>query len=258
MSTVRNFKSGDFLFRQGEPSEQVLHLRAGQVEILREVGDTSILLGAVHEGEWLGEMAAVENRAHSATARAARDGSAEVLTVAEFLDQATRTPDVARDLILRLSVRLRSIEDKVASDLLPIMKDETRKTDDTSVAPGAGVFISAHTDLLKSLIGINPIRVTRFPFSVGRAPTRRESMPMGRPHLMIEDHEPFRLSRHHFTIDRDGSGLIVADHGSTLGTIVNGQGIGQHFMRDSAPLHHGENHVVAGGSDSPFQFVITV
>ena len=70
MSTVRNFKSGDFLFRQGEPSEQVLHLRAGQVEILREVGDTSILLGAVHEGEWLGEMAAVENRAHSATARA--------------------------------------------------------------------------------------------------------------------------------------------------------------------------------------------
>src|SRR5574337_1678147 len=171
MSIVRKFKSGDFLFRQGEPSEHVFHLRGGLIEIMREVGDASIVLGTVREDEWLGEMAAVENRAHSATARAASDGSAEILTTSEFLDQATQDPDLARDLIVRLSVRLRSIEDKVAGDLFPLMKEQlpTRPVEDTALAPGAAILITAHTDHLRALIGNNPIRITRFPYTVGRA-----------------------------------------------------------------------------------------
>jgi hypothetical protein len=52
--------------------------------------------------------------------------------------------------------------------------------------------------------------------------------------------------------------LLVSDLGSTLGTILNGQGIGHHFMRDAAPLNTGENRVVAGGRGSPFDFVISV
>jgi hypothetical protein len=54
---------------------------------------------------------------------------------------------------------------------------------------------------------------------------------------------------------RDGS-YHVRDLCSTLGTIVNGEPIGDHFRGDDAPLRAGENVVIAGGVDSPFVLAV--
>src|SRR6202023_3927317 len=43
----------------------------GEIEVLRETGTASVLLGHVRGGEWLGEMGVIEGRSRSATARAA-------------------------------------------------------------------------------------------------------------------------------------------------------------------------------------------
>jgi CRP/FNR family cyclic AMP-dependent transcriptional regulator len=56
---------------------------------------------------------------------------------------------------------------------------------------------------------------------------------------------------------RDGS-YYVRDLRSTLGTIVNGEPIGEHFGGDDAPLRAGENEVVAGGVGSPFVFSVFI
>ena len=56
---------------------------------------------------------------------------------------------------------------------------------------------------------------------------------------------------------RDGS-YYVRDLFSTLGTIVNGEPIGEHFRSDDRPLRGGENEVIAGGVDSPFVFSVLV
>ena len=78
------------------------------------------------------------------------------------------------------------------------------------------------------------------------------------PDLKLDDTMPFRLSRNHFMIEnRDGS-YYVRDLRSTLGTIVNGQPIGEHFRSDEAPLRAGENEVIAGGVDSRFAFSVLV
>jgi CRP-like cAMP-binding protein len=111
------FRKGDVLFRQDSTAEHVLRVVRGEVEVLREIGGTSVVLGHVREGEWLGEMAAIENRSHSATAHAATDCVVESLTARQFLDQVSSSPPLARDVILRLSVRLRRINDKVAGDM---------------------------------------------------------------------------------------------------------------------------------------------
>jgi len=42
----------------------------------------------------------------------------------------------------------------------------------------------------------------------------------------------------------------VRDLRSTLGTIVNGQPIGDHFCTDDVLLRAGENEVIAGGAGS--------
>ena len=45
----------------------------------------------------------------------------------------------------------------------------------------------------------------------------------------------------------------VRDLRSTLGTIVNGQPIGDHFCTDDVLLRARENEVIAGGAGSPFR-----
>jgi hypothetical protein len=50
----------------------------------------------------------------------------------------------------------------------------------------------------------------------------------------------------------------LRDLRSTLGTIVNGEPVGDHFRRDEAPLRAGENEVIAGGVDSPFVFSVFI
>jgi CRP/FNR family cyclic AMP-dependent transcriptional regulator len=263
VTTLSQFKKGDLLFRQGDASDRVLRVRSGEIEVLREVGGASVLLGHVRDGEWLGEMGVIEGRSRSATARAAADGEVEVLTAGQFLERVSGDPALARDLILRLSIRLRRIEDKVVGDLLHFAHDRSldgaaEAASDAVIADDATILVAAQSDALRTRIGAAPIHVAKLPFLVGRVPVEGDAQPLRRPDLLIEDEEPFRLSRQHFVIARSGDRLLVSDLGSELGTMVNGWAIGHHFMRDAEPLRRGENRVVAGGLDSPFEFVVSI
>jgi CRP/FNR family transcriptional regulator, cyclic AMP receptor protein len=256
------FKEDEILFHQGDPSDSVFLVHSGEIEILREVNGDSVLLGHVRAGEWLGEMGVIENRTRSATARAATDCAAEVLTAHQFLDRVSTDSNLAQDLILRLSIRLRAIEDKVAGDLLPLTHQHhwhaSERTATPDTAEITSISIAACTDALSAQMGAAPIHIEHLPFVIGRMLIAGEGPPPRYPDLVLIDQEPFRLSRDHFMIMRGGGRLLVSDLGSTLGTIVNGRGIGHHFMRDAAPLDTGENRIIAGGRDSPFKFVISV
>jgi hypothetical protein len=96
------------------------------------------------------------------------------------------------------------------------------------------------------------------PFIVGREPVAGEGLPPLHPDLKLDDTVPFRLSRNHFMIEKRDGSYYVRDLRSTLGTIVNGEPIGDHFRGDDAPLRAGENEVIAGGVDSPFVFSVFI
>jgi len=256
------FKKGEILFHQGDPSDRVLRVSSGEIEILREVDGASIVLGHVRAGEWLGEMGVIEGHGRSATARAATDGAAEALSAQQFLDRVSSDSSLARDLILRLSIRLRKIEDKVAGDLLLFANERRWDAPETATsavaAETAPISIAAGSNALSVQMGAAAINIDHLPFVIGRAPVAGESLPRRHPDLVLADKQPFRLSRDHFMIIRRDGGLLVSDLGSTLGTIVDGQGIGHHFMRDAVRLHPGENRIIAGGWGSPFEFEVFV
>ena len=89
-------------------------------------------------------------------------------------------------------------------------------------------------------------------------PVAGEGLPPLQPDLKLYDTVPFRLSRNHFMIEKRDANYHVRDLCSTLGTIVNGEPIGDHFRGDDAPLRAGENEVIAGGVDSPFVFSVFI
>ena len=263
MANSMKFNADDVLFRQGDPSGCVLWIKHGEVEVLREHGDASILIGHVRGGEWLGEMGVIESRRRSATARASANGVAEVFSAQEFLDWVSRDATLARDLIQRLSIRLRTVEDKIAGDLLAetpssAIAERDDAFSDERIPSDTPIALIARSEALGAAIGEAPLPIDHLPFVVGRALTAGESPPLRHPDLYIHDYQPFRLSRDHFMISRNQDRLLVTDLGSTLGTVVNGQAIGQNFMRDMAFLRRGDNHVVAGGWGSPFDFTVSV
>jgi pSer/pThr/pTyr-binding forkhead associated (FHA) protein len=114
----------------------------------------------------------------------------------------------------------------------------------------------------------SPLGLGDLPFIVGRRPTAGEGLPPRQPDLELNDTAPFRLSRNHFAIEEHDGGYRVRDLCSTLGTIVNGEPIGQYVAADAstawghlasdAPLRAGENEVIAGGANSPFVFSVFI
>jgi hypothetical protein len=258
--TCTLFAKEEVLFREGDPADSVFRLLSGSVEILRELDGDRILLGTVGAGQFIGEMGVVENRRRSATARAASAVEVEIFTPTEFLDHIANSPPAARELIQRLSQRLREADDRIVKDERRSGRSPRSRNDaenHRAVAQVNTVYLAAKSPWLQRQFR-TPLGLDDLPFVVGRGPVAREGLPPLQPDLKLDDSVPFRLSRNHFMIENRDRKNYVRDLRSTLGTIVNGEPIGEHFRGDEAPLRAGDNELIAGGVDSPFVFSVII
>jgi CRP/FNR family cyclic AMP-dependent transcriptional regulator len=259
----KRFDSDEILFRQGDPSDFAILLLSGSAEVLREAGNDAIVLGAVQAGEWVGEMGVLEGRPRSATVRAASSVEAELIERQAFLDRVSDEPELARKLLVRMSARLRDVEDMLTRLYAAKGNDAAPAHEAIPLAlatPPAmrSVMLVAATERARSFVGADLIPITRLPFSVGRQPQEDEAAPYITPDLAIPEPPPFRLSRAHFSLVARGGEVLVRDLNSTLGTIVNERPLGRDFPVDSVPLTKGANTIVAGGKESPFVFTVTL
>ena len=170
-------------------------------------------------------------------------------------DQITGSPQAVRELIQRLSRRLREADDRIVNDERQSGQTHgIRKAADRQAAVES--YLAAKNPWLQRQLSA-PLGLSDLPFVVGRGPVALEGLPPLQPDLKLADGAPFRLSRNHFMIDKRDGNYFVRDLRSTLGTIVNGEPIGDHFS-DEAPLRAGKNEVIAGGVKSPFVFSVFI
>jgi CRP/FNR family transcriptional regulator, cyclic AMP receptor protein len=248
-----HYVQGQVLFREGDPADSVFRLLSGAVDILRDLDGDPIILGTIGAGQFIGEMGVVENRPRNATARAASEVEVEILTPIEFFDQITGSPRAVRELIQRLSRRLREADDRIVND----ERRSGRAHSQTAVESVNNARFAAKNPWLRTQFHA-PLKLGDLPFVVGRGAVAREGLPQLQPDLKLDDTTPFRLSRNHFMIEKRDGNYYVRDLRSTLGTIVNGEPIGDHFRGDEAVLRAGENEVIAGGVNSPFVFSVFI
>ena len=274
--TELHCRSGDIIFREGDPSEFVCRIISGEIEIVKEHGDESLVLGIARTGEFVGEMGVISGRPRSATVRAMNDLSIELINKDDFLKLISTDSDTALQLLSRLSERLRLTDGMLvevamsgrkktppappdqallndrAAETAAETKDETRLT------------ILAGSDGLANQLPKDGIPVSSFPFLVGRRPEENEvnvrmKLAMPKIDLMLLDFKPYRLSRVHFAVQsHQDDKYLIRDLGSALGTQVNGDFLGADFPRDVIELKAGENLIVAGGAESQFAFRILV
>jgi CRP-like cAMP-binding protein len=258
MYLLKRFQPGDVLFRQGDPSDHVVLVRSGHAEVLREVGDDSILLGTAKEGEFLGEMGVLDERPRSATVRAASELEVELIGRRSFLERVSADADLAHRLLVRMSARLRDVEDMLAALHAESAAAQARAqlAADPQAIPAIRLEATTYAGMLYA--GSEPIRITGLPYVVGRQGEIGEPAMASPPDLEIPDPKPYRLSRQHFCILAEDSTVQVRDLNSELGTIVNEIPLGRDFAQDRIPLHQGENVVIAGGRGSPYAFAVTL
>lgn len=268
----KRFAAGDTLFLEGDPSDVVYLIESGAVAVTKERPDEPVLLGRVEAGEFLGEMGVVEKLPRSASARAETAVEATIFQSVEFMNRVSQDSDLALNLIRRLSMRLRSVDNRIANlepepepapMPLPKLKSEpgmrVRISDtDRQADKTPSVTIRGGSYALQLYIGADPIAVEKMPYSVGRVGESKRGAIGLEPDLGILDPEPFRLSPMHFMLFEDHDKVFVRDCDSELGTIVNGRSLGRDFPLDQTMLTPGENTVVAGGDGSPYKFLIDV
>ena len=252
----RQVAAGETLLREGDSSDSVILVEAGRVEILRTAGDASILVGSAGPGEFIGEMGVLEGRARNATVRAATEVTVELIAREAFLLRVSREPALAHKLLLRMSARLRHVENLLAGLHAAAQADAAAGVSASPAVPST-IELRAVTFAAKFYIGLEPIAIRGLPFTVGREAGPHEATPAAAD-LVIAEPAPYRLSPLHFRLFAEGGRVWLRDLGSDLGTIVNAVPLGQDFPIDGVPLRRGANAVVAGGVGSPFVFDVTL
>jgi CRP/FNR family cyclic AMP-dependent transcriptional regulator len=110
----RIFQDGEVILRQGEEGTCMYVIQEGQVEVVKELDETEVILAVLGEGELFGEMAIFEREVRMATVRA--KGTARVLTVDKknFLRKIHEDPTLAFRVVQTMSRRIRKLSDEVA------------------------------------------------------------------------------------------------------------------------------------------------
>jgi sigma-B regulation protein RsbU (phosphoserine phosphatase) len=101
-------KSGDILFREGEPAEHLYIVAQGQLEINMASGtDDELVLNVINEGEYIGEMGIImPGGRRTAGARARGDVMLLSMSRTQFQGLLRRHPELANAMVSVLSQRL--------------------------------------------------------------------------------------------------------------------------------------------------------
>jgi hypothetical protein len=80
----KNFKAGEFIFREGDEGIEAYVIQSGQVEISRMSGSRDVPIAKVGKGSFIGEMALIDAKPRMATAKALKDTALMVIPKSEL------------------------------------------------------------------------------------------------------------------------------------------------------------------------------
>ncbi len=106
--TVRNIVAGTPLFRRGDPGDAMFLIERGRVRIsVQDADGEEATLAEMSDGEFFGEMAMVDGQSRSADATVVQDAKLAVLAGADFRAFVRKRPDIALEMLMTLTHRLR-------------------------------------------------------------------------------------------------------------------------------------------------------
>lgn len=228
---IVRYKSGDRIFREGDPGVEMYIVQSGAVEIFREGAKGEQVLAVMEKGDFFGEMSVLEGTPRTASARAVENSELIEITSAIFDRMIRGNIEIAVRMLRKLSSRLQQAQARGpsaariaepapgASRPLPVIQE----TGSAGVEPEAPA-LAIPTDCLGALIlgegeQIFPIRgeiclIGRYDPVTGT-----------RPEIDLTPFDTNRsVSRRHARVTASGAKLFVSEEvGALNGTFLNGR-----------------------------------
>jgi CRP/FNR family cyclic AMP-dependent transcriptional regulator len=120
----RTYNAGDYIFREGDPGNEMFIIQTGKVKITKQVKEgvdkTLVVLGA---GDFFGEMAVIDKAERSANAIAMEPSRLIALDEEVFEMHMQTNPKIVKKILKNLTSRLREANDQIATLMI---KDANR------------------------------------------------------------------------------------------------------------------------------------
>ena len=265
----KSFAKGEILFREGAEGREAFRILEGRIEISIHVsGQGDIPLGHLVPGDIFGEMALLDDKPRSATARALEPTRVHLMNVEEFNDLFLSDPSALAPFLSSFFERLRNTNELLRRELesRKVTPREVHQLLEQGAAAGSHeaihpipkITVTPANQQTRKAGAPEVVVLDRLPFRIGRRQAGEGADILSANDLSLRDQYPYQISRNHCAIERIGSELVVRDRGSTLGTILNGQTIGTESEHMVLPLQPGANKLVLGADDSTFHFNVQV
>lgn len=102
----REFPAGEVLFREGDPGTEMFVIQSGRVRISKRVAGGDMPIAVLGRGEFLGEMAILNNKPRTATAVVIDDASCLVIDAKTLESMIAKNTEIAVRLVKKLAARL--------------------------------------------------------------------------------------------------------------------------------------------------------
>ena len=106
LMTPLDLKAGKVLARQGEVGREFLILLEGQVEVARD----GKIIAVRGPGDFIGEIALLDNRPRTATVTARTDVVVEALNRGEFASLLAEAPELSAQVMATMARRLAALD----------------------------------------------------------------------------------------------------------------------------------------------------
>lgn len=246
----RSVKAGTVIFRERDPSDEVLVILDGTVEVLRNHGERQVLLGALKAGQIFGEMGVISGKPRSATARAVSNVTLASIPKDEFIAAFGSGDSMALRILRMVCERLRDADNRITASELWKARVVVDSIGSIRLLPASG--------LVENQIDAAGVIIEGLPYTVGRQILANEPTLASPNELFLQVEESCALSPRHFVIEDLFGDLIVHDLDSDAGTLVNGKRIARNEDSRVSLLQAGRNDIQVGGPDSPIRFTLVI
>ena len=113
MSDQIKIKTGDYLLREGDVSDELYFLNEGTMAVFKRKADKENQIGTIYSGELVGEMSFLDGEPRSASVKALSDCHLTVIPRDKLEKYISRQPSWYRALVKTLVERLRKANARV-------------------------------------------------------------------------------------------------------------------------------------------------
>jgi CRP/FNR family cyclic AMP-dependent transcriptional regulator len=122
---VRSFSRGENLFEVGDPGSSLHIITKGTVQVLQPGRDANVQLARMKVGDFIGEMAILNDAPRSATARALDDVETLVLEKEAFRELVRTRSEVGLKLLEVMATRIRAADQQIGGLSSQAIRDAT-------------------------------------------------------------------------------------------------------------------------------------